>query len=191
MRVGVLALQGDFAAHARALAAAGCAAVEVRKPADLEGLDAMVLPGGESTTMLKSLEQDGFAAQLRNFVSHRPTLATCAGTILLAQRVRAPEQASLGVLDVTVRRNAYGRQRESSVRMAEVAPQYQEALGAQRLEAVLIRAPQLSELGPGVDVVAWEGDQPLLVRQGKILAATFHPELSADSPMHRWFARMR
>lgn len=186
-RVGVLALQGDFEAHAAALARLGCVAEFVRKPEELEGLDALVLPGGESTTMLKFLGQGSFFERLRDFVRQRPTFGTCAGAILLAREVVQPPQASLGVLDCTVVRNAYGRQMESSIRSARVLPQHHEALGANQIEAVLIRAPRLESLGPGVEILAVADHQPVLVRQGHILAATFHPELSADSPVHRYF----
>ncbi|MGH9468115.1 MAG: pyridoxal 5'-phosphate synthase glutaminase subunit PdxT [Terriglobales bacterium] len=189
-RVGVLALQGDFAAHGEALRREGCEPVWVRRASDLDGLCGIVLPGGESTTMLKFLAQENFAGRLRAFVDARPTLATCAGTILLAKRVRAPEQASLGVLDVTAVRNAYGRHRESSIRTAAVTPEFQSELGVSAMETVLIRAPQLEDLGPEVAVVAREREQPVLVRQRNLLAATFHPELSATSPVHRWFAHL-
>lgn len=186
MTVGILALQGDFAAHAAALARLGVATRLVRGPAQLESLDALVLPGGESTTMLKFLAKDGFGDKLRAFVAERPAFATCAGAILLARRVTQPEQASLGLLDVTVVRNAYGRQLESSIRTAQVQPAFTAALGRE-IEAVLIRAPQFRDLGPGVEVVATAGDEPVLLRQGRLLAASFHPELSADPAVHRWF----
>jgi 5'-phosphate synthase pdxT subunit len=185
--VGILALQGDFAAHAAALRRAGAdQVVEVRRPAQLEGLHALVLPGGESTTMLKFLQAGGFWDTLRAFAAQHPVFATCAGAILLARRVEAPAQASLGLLDVTVERNAYGRQLESSIRSAEVAPAFAAELGP-TLEAVLIRAPRFKHLGPGVEVVAHIGGEPVLLRQGRLLAASFHPELSPDSPVHGWF----
>ncbi|HET9785220.1 MAG TPA: pyridoxal 5'-phosphate synthase glutaminase subunit PdxT, partial [Terriglobales bacterium] len=186
----VLALQGDFAAHGAALAAVGGTVRWVRGVGDLEGLQGLVLPGGESTTMLKLLTEEGLAEPLRQFARRHPVFATCAGAILLAQRVRQPEQASLGLLDVTILRNAYGRQLESSIRKAQVRPEFQAELGADELEAVLIRAPQFAELGPGVEVVAEEAGQPVLVRQGKLIAATFHPELSGESTLHRWFLNL-
>jgi len=185
--VGILALQGDFAAHARALERVGAAPRLVRTAEDLEGLEGLILPGGESTTMLKFLQQGGFWERLRAFVERRPTFGTCAGAILLARQVTNPEQASLGALDATVVRNAYGRQLESSIVRAEVAPEYAAALGTKELEAVLIRAPQFAELGPGVEVVASAGGQPVLLRQGHIVAASFHPELSEGTAVHRWF----
>lgn len=189
-KVGVLALQGDFAAHGAALRREGCEVVWVKRSADLEGLAGLVLPGGESTTMLNFLAENGFDQKLRQAASHVPTLATCAGAILLAKRVRAPEQPSLGLLDVTVVRNAYGRQRESSIRTAEVEPAFQETLGAKQLEAVLIRAPQFEDLGPGVEVVARAEGLPVLLRQGNLIAASFHPELSARSQVHHWFTKL-
>ena len=187
MVIGILALQGDFEAHARALAALGAETRFVRSAADLEGLAALVLPGGESTTMLKFLQAGDFLDRLCAFVQHQPVLATCAGAILLARRVTQPEQPSLGVLDVTAARNAYGRQLESSIRTAAVRPAFISALGAGSLEAVLIRAPRFEDLGPGVEVVAEIAGEPVLLRQGDIIAASFHPELSAASPVHRWF----
>lgn len=189
-KVGVLALQGDFAAHGEALRREGCGVVWVKRPADLEDLAGLVLPGGESTTMLNFLAENGFNQKLREAAHHLPTLATCAGAILLAQRVRAPEQPSLGLLDVTVVRNAYGRQRESSVRTAEVEPAFQEMLGVTQIEAVLIRAPQFEDLGPGVEVVARADGLPVLLRQCNLIAASFHPELSAHSQVHRWFCKL-
>lgn len=190
MVIGILALQGDFAAHARALEGLGARTRWVRQPEDLEGLDGLVLPGGESTTMLKFLGRGGFWEALRGFVQQRPTLGTCAGAILLGQRVTHPAQASLGVLEATVVRNAYGRQRESSIQFAAVAPEFTAVLGATRLEAVLIRAPQFEDLGAQVAVAATLEGQPVLLRQGHIVAASFHPELSAHSPVHGWFLQL-
>lgn len=190
MTVGVLALQGDFAAHGAALERLGGALRWVRRSGDLEGLAGLVMPGGESTTMLKFLQQGDFEPRLREFARQRPVLATCAGAILLARRVRGPEQASLGLLDLTAVRNAYGRQLQSSIRSAEVAPAFQSALGARQLEAVLIRAPRFEELGPAVEVVAAIEGEPVLVRQGHLIAASFHPELSAESRVHRWFLNL-
>lgn len=189
-KIGVLALQGDFAAHGDALRREGCEVVWVKRSADLKDLAGLVLPGGESTTMLNFLAENGFDQKLREAASRLPTLATCAGAILLAKRVRAPEQPSLDLLDVTVVRNAYGRQRESSIRTAEVDPAFQETLGAKQLEAVLIRAPQFEELGPAVQVVARAEGLPVLLQQGNWIAASFHPELSPRSQVHRWFCRL-
>lgn len=187
--VGVLALQGDFAAHRRALEARGLATREVRRPADLEGLSGLTLPGGESTTMLKLLAELGLEAPMQEAIARGlPVLATCAGVILLAREVQNPPQPSLGLLDVTVVRNAYGRQLASTVTTLEVtAP---DELPAEALEGVFIRAPRLVRVGDGVKVLARRGEDPVLVRQGAILAATFHPELSPQSPVLDLFATL-
>jgi len=189
MRVAVLALQGGWAAHGTALAQFGVRVVEARTAADLAEVDGLVLPGGESTTMLKLMEDTGLAGRLRELASSGcPILATCAGVILLAREVRNPAQASLGVLDVVVERNSYGRQIDSTVTALTVdAP---EELGTTTLEGVFIRAPRVVETGPAVRVVARRVDDPVLLRQGDLLAATFHPELSARSPVIEMFARI-
>jgi len=189
MRVAVLALQGGWAAHGTALAQFGVRVVEARTAADLAEVDGLVLPGGESTTMLKLMEDTGLAGRLRELASSGcPILATCAGVILLAREVRNPAQASLGVLDVVVERNSYGRQIDSTVTALTVdAP---EELGTTTLEGVFIRAPRVVETGPAVRVVARRGGDPVLLRQGDLLAATFHPELSARSPVIEMFARI-
>lgn len=179
--IGVLAIQGDYAAHAAALEQAGAVAVPVRKPAQLASLDGLVLPGGESTTMLRFLDRNDFFAQLRDFCGSHPVFGTCAGVILLAREVRSPAQLSLGVLDAAVERNAYGRQIDSAILTAETS------LPGGPLEMVFIRAPRLVELGPTVEVLARRGADPVLVRQGSILAATFHPELSAQNRVHDYF----
>lgn len=186
----VLALQGDFAAHLAALEAHGVPAWPLRSVAQLakHPPTALVLPGGESTTMLKLMDEGGLAEALQQLVhSGVPVLATCAGVILLAREVRHPSQASLGLLDVVVERNAYGRQRESVVTPVRVAPT--SGLGVEWLEGVFIRAPRLVGTGKDVEVLAWRGEDPVLVRQGNILAATFHPELSRPSPVLALFAR--
>lgn len=184
MPVGILALQGDFEAHAGALGRLGVSSVPVREVADLDGVDGLVLPGGESTTMLKLAMDEGLFEALRDIIARGfPVLATCAGVVLLSRRVR-PEQASLGVLDVEVLRNAYGRQIASAVVPVRLTP----ALGEPpTMEGVFIRAPRITSIGPGVEVLAWRDEDPVLVRQGKILAATFHPELSDDPRIHRIF----
>jgi len=182
----VLALQGDFAAHSRALRGRGLAPVEVRRAADLDGVRGLVLPGGESTTMLKLLEGTGLAERLRELVAAgTPVLATCAGVILMAREVRNPAQASLGLLEVVAARNAYGRQRESAVVTLRADAT---ELGVAALEGVFIRAPRLLSLGPGVRPLAWRDGEPVLVEQGLVLAATFHPELSPGSPVVDRFA---
>jgi len=187
-RVGVLALQGDFEAHARALAARGVSAVEVRDRDDLDGVGGLVLPGGESTTMLTLMEGSGLRERVSELVrGGLPVLATCAGLILLAREVRHPAQPSLGLLDAVVDRNAYGRQIDSAVVALDVCEPGE--LGADRLEGVFIRAPRVREVGGDVRVLARYGDDPVLVRQGSLLAATFHPELSPGSPVIDLFVR--
>jgi len=182
--IGVLAIQGDYAAHVQALEEAGANAVLVRKPEQLSGLDGLILPGGESTTFLKFLERDGFLADLAAFVRSKPTFGTCAGCILLADEVLHPQQESLAVLHATVERNAYGRQIDSSI---EQGPS---KLPGGPLEMVYIRAPRITRVGPDVEVLAERDSFPVLVRQGNLLAATFHPELSSDRRIHRLFVEM-
>jgi 5'-phosphate synthase pdxT subunit len=187
-RIGVLALQGDYAAHAAALEEAGAEPVLVRKPEQLADLDGLIIPGGESTTFLKFLERDGFLETLRSFTATTPTFGTCAGCILLANNVLHPPQASLGVLHATVERNAYGRQIDSSIRQSET--KLGDAFGTGPLEMVYIRAPRIQQVGPDVDILAERDGFPVLVRQGHLLAATFHPELSSDRRVHRYFVEM-
>lgn len=182
--VGVLAIQGDFDAHASALREAGAEPVLVRKPEELAGVDGLVIPGGESTTFLKFLERDGFLTALQDFVRSKPSFGTCAGCILLAKEVVHPAQASLGVLDATVERNAYGRQIDSSIEAAGTK------LGGGPLEMVYIRAPRIVKTGPGVKVLAERDGFPVLVEQGNVLAATFHPELSSDRRVHTHFVEL-
>ncbi len=182
-RVGVLALQGDFEAHRRALERAGAEVVEVRSAEQLEGLAGLAIPGGESTTMLKLLDGEGMFEALEEFGRRRPIFGTCAGAILLASEVVNPRQASLGLMDMRVERNGYGRQLDSRVAALEPAPE----LGREPLEAVFIRAPIIRRVGAGVRVLARYLGDPVLVEQGPHLAATFHPELSADLRVHRLF----
>jgi 5'-phosphate synthase pdxT subunit len=183
-RIGVLAIQGDYAAHAEALKEAGADPVEVRKPDQLDGLDGLILPGGESTTVLRFLEKLNFFEILAEFCAQKPVFGTCAGAILLARKVKHPPQRSLGLLDAVVERNAYGRQIDSSILTAETA------LPGGPLEMVFIRAPRLAETANSVEVLARREGFPVLVRQGKILAATFHPELSQDRRVHELFVRI-
>lgn len=183
-RIGVLAIQGDYNAHAEALRESGADPVLVRKPEELAGLEGLIIPGGESTTFLKFLERNGFLDSLREFTAARPTFGTCAGCILLASNVTHPPQPSLGVLDATVERNAYGRQIDSSIEHATTA------LGTNPLEMVYIRAPRIQQVGSDVQVLAERDGFPVLIRQGHLLAATFHPELSADRRVHRYFVEM-
>jgi pyridoxal 5'-phosphate synthase pdxT subunit len=170
--VGVLALQGGFEAHEKALARLGADVREVRTPADLEGIHALVIPGGESTTIGLGVEREGLAQPLIDFItSGKPVLGTCAGMIML-------DRDHLGVLDIEVRRNAFGRQLASFETELQVD-------GAS-LDAVFIRAPWVEEAGEGVDVLAEVDGHPVAVRQGNILAVAFHPELSGDLSLHRW-----
>jgi len=181
MKIGVLALQGDFDAHRQRLEELGAKVVLVKKSNQLDDLDGLVIPGGESGTFLKLLGKDGFA-QLKDFVHAKPTFGTCAGCILLAKEVENPKQVGLGALDITVRRNAYGRQIDSSIREGKFlnAP----------IEMVFIRAPKIERVGKNIEVIATEGMDPVLVRKGKTLAATFHPELSADPRIHKYFLEL-
>jgi len=184
MPVGVLALQGDFEAHRKVLTRLGVEASPVRTPGELEGVRALVLPGGESTTMLKLAERGGLLEALRQrLASGLPALATCAGVVVLAARVE-PQQPSLGILDVSVLRNAYGRQIASAVVPLRVEAQLGDPAV---MEGVFIRAPRITSVGDGVEVLAWRGEDPVLVRQRNILAATFHPELTNDLRVHWLF----
>src|SRR5262249_47378562 len=181
MNIGVLAIQGDYEAHKARLKQLGGEVTLVRKPEQLDAIDAIIIPGGESTTFLNFLEEHGFLEKLRDFVRSKPTFGTCAGAILLAKEVENPPQTSLGALDIRVQRNAYGRQIDSSIREGKTK------IGNEPLEMVFIRAPKIVATGKGVEVLATEGGDPVLVRQGKIMASTFHPELSADTRIHREF----
>jgi len=178
--VAVLALQGDFEAHRKALADAGLESFEAKRPADLAQASGLVIPGGESTTLWKFFEaepwEEAFAAFAR---SGRPILGTCAGAIVLARDVSNPAQRGLGLIDIGIERNAYGRQADSFIADVE-SP----ALGAP-LSAVFIRAPRIRRVGPGVEVLATHAGEPVLVRQGNVSAATFHPELTSDRRLQR------
>jgi 5'-phosphate synthase pdxT subunit len=181
MKIGVLALQGDYEAHARALSRAGADACEVRTAAELEQIDGLVIPGGESTTMLKLMEYYELFEPLKEFGARRPVFGTCAGAILLASEVSHPSQASLGLVDMSIERNGYGRQLQS--RVASIA------LGDEPMEAVFIRAPIIRRVGAGGTVLASYLDTPVLVDFGRHLVATFHPELSPDAVVHELFLR--
>jgi 5'-phosphate synthase pdxT subunit len=178
MKIGVLAIQGDFDAHRRRLEELGAEVVLVRKPEELDEVEGLVIPGGESGAFLRILGEDGMK-KLRDFVRVKPTFGTCAGAIMLAKEITNPAQVGLGALDVRIRRNAYGRQIDSSIREGK--------FGDAPVEMVFIRAPKIEKLGAGVEVIATEGDDPVAVRQGKIMAATFHPELSQDTRIHQAF----
>jgi len=180
VRAGVLALQGDFAEHRRALEACGASSVEVRTLEDLEGVDALVIPGGESTTMLKLIDRyDLRDPLLKRIEAGMPVFGTCAGAIVLAAWTSDGEPP-LGVLDIGVRRNAYGRQRESFEAEVEVA-------GVGVVPAVFIRAPVFEAPGPGVEVLGTWAEHPVAVRSGNLLAIAFHPELAGTLSMHRYF----
>ena len=184
MKIGVLAIQGDYEAHKVRLEQLGAKVILVRKPEHLDKIDGIVIPGGESSTFLNFLAEQGFLEKLRDFVSTKPTFGTCAGAILLAKQVENPPQLSLDAMDIRVRRNAYGRQIDSSIREARTK------LGDKPLEMVFIRAPRIMSTGKGVEVLAKAGGDPVLVRQGKTMAATFHPELSDDTRVHQEFINM-
>jgi 5'-phosphate synthase pdxT subunit len=178
MKIGVLALQGDFDAHRKRLEELGAEVVLVKKPEQLDQIDGLVIPGGESGTFLKLLGESGFE-KLKQFVRVKPTFGTCAGAILVADEVENPQQSGLGALDIRIRRNAYGRQIDSSIREGR--------WGQEPMEMVFIRAPKIEHVGPGVEVIATEGGDPVAVRQGRVMAATFHPELSEDTRVHESF----
>lgn len=184
-KVGVLALQGDFDAHRRRLEELGADVVLVRKPEQLDAIDGLVIPGGESGTFLKLLGAAGFE-KLKQFVRLKPTFGTCAGAILLASEVENPAQAGLGALNIRIRRNAYGRQIDSSIRQGTLLDLDRQS----PIEMVFIRAPKISQVGEGVEILAIEGIDPVVVRQGKAMAATFHPELSDDPRIHRIFLEL-
>jgi len=191
MIIGVLALQGDFDAHRRRLEELGAQVVLVKKPEQFDQIDGLVIPGGESGTFLKLLGDAGFE-KLKQFVKAKPTFGTCAGAILLASEIENPPQAGLGALDIRIRRNAYGRQIDSSIREGTLVTDLNHHLKGQAasdapLEMVFIRAPKIVQVGDGVEVLATEGSDPVAVRQGRAMAATFHPELSDDTRLHQAF----
>lgn len=187
MKIGVLALQGDFGLHVAALQRCGAEVVEIRKPEQLAGVDGLVIPGGETTTLLKLMEEWHFVPALQTFrAAGKPMFGTCAGLILLARGVDNPRQFSLGFIDVDVERNAYGRQRESF-----------EARGmavldgrATAIDMMFIRAPRIRRVGQAVEVLARQGDEPVMARQDEILVATFHPEATGNDAVHRYFCDM-
>jgi pyridoxal 5'-phosphate synthase pdxT subunit len=187
LKIGVLALQGDFALHVQALARCGVEAVEVRKPEQLAHLDGLIIPGGESTTLLKLMNEWHFVPALEKFhAAGKPVFGTCAGLILLAREVENPRQFSLGLIDVDVERNSYGRQRESF-----------EARGtamldgtATPIEMMFIRAPRIRRVGEGVEVLARQGGDPVMAQQGTVLVATFHPEVTGEQGVHKYFCEM-
>jgi pyridoxal 5'-phosphate synthase pdxT subunit len=185
MRIGILAIQGDYEAHGSVLDRLGVEHVYVRLPGDLTGLNGIILPGGESSTHLKVLTEEGLFDALKQFAANGGAFfGTCAGAILLAREVHGPEQASLGLLDVSILRNGYGRQLASDVHMARTK------LRKEPLEMVFIRAPIIESVGKGIEVLAEDAGHPVLVRQGRVLASTFHPELTDDPAVHDYFVEM-
>jgi 5'-phosphate synthase pdxT subunit len=183
--IGILAVQGDFAAHAAMLHSLGAETTEVRTITDLQQCDALILPGGESTTQLQFLQEEGLGEEIKKFAAKKqPVFGTCAGAILLAARVNNPAQDSLGLLDMTILRNGYGRQLASEVSFGN------SKLKSEPMEMVFIRAPIIERVGPAVEILAEYGGKPVLVRKGNLLAATFHPELTADTTVHRHFLEL-
>ena len=186
MKIGVLALQGDFDAHRRRLEELGAEVVLVKKPDQLDAIDGLVIPGGESGTFLKLLGDEGFE-KLKQFVHTKPTFGTCAGAILLATEVENPHQKGLGAINIRIRRNAYGRQIDSSIREGNLHTPASANSAGSPLEMVFIRAPKIEHVGEGVEILATEGPDAVAVRQGRTMAATFHPELSSDTRIHQAF----
>lgn len=185
MKIGILAVQGDFAAHAAMLQQLGAETVEVRTVQDLEGCDGIILPGGESTTQLQFLQEEGLADAIHKFVEdRRPVFGTCAGAILLATHVKNPAQTSLGLLDMTILRNGYGRQLASDVFFEP------SRLKEEPLEMVFIRGPVIESVAEGIEVLAKHEGKPALVQKDNVLAATFHPELTEDTSVHEHFLEM-
>lgn len=185
--IGVLALQGDFDAHRRRLEELGSEVVLVKKTEQLDAIDGLVIPGGESGTFLKLLGESGFK-KLKQFVNTKPTFGTCAGAILLASEVENPAQTGLGAINIRIRRNAYGRQIDSFIREGRLL--FEDSGGNEQgspTEMVFIRAPKIVYVGQGVQILATEGTDPVAVQQGRAIAATFHPELSEDARVHRFF----
>jgi|SRR5271156_2628536 len=185
MKIGILSVQGDFAAHAAMLERLGVESVEVRTPADLDGCAGLILPGGESTTQLQFLREEGLYDAIKKFAAEgRAVLGTCAGAILLAREVLNPAQSSLGILDMTVLRNGYGRQIASDIFFGP------SKLADEPLEMVFIRGPVIERTGPGIEVLAEYAGKPALVQKGRVVAATFHPELTEDPTVHEHFLKL-
>ncbi len=189
MRIGVLAVQGDFEAHGRMLARLEAEPVYVRTPAQLRDLAGLILPGGESSTMLKFLEDEGLFEAIGSFAGQRPLFGTCAGAILMAGEVTGPAQRSLGLVDIAIQRNAYGRQLDSHIHPIDPPAEFAGRAGAGPVEAVFIRAPIIRRVGTRATTLLEDRGDPILVEQGRHLAATFHPELTADTRVHSLFLR--
>jgi len=186
-KVGILSLQGDFEAHGAAIERAGAQPVFVRDPEQFDTVDGLIIPGGESTTMLKLLRYEGLYEKLKEFGGNKPVFGTCAGAILMAKEVSHPEQESLGFMDIDVERNAYGRQVDSRVAVIEPEPDFESRTSAGKMEAVFIRAPIIRRLGAGANVLVRYNGDAVLVEQGRHMAATFHPELTKDGRVHELF----
>jgi 5'-phosphate synthase pdxT subunit len=185
--VGILALQGDFDAHRKALKQAGAHPVLVRTAEQFHEIDGLIIPGGESTTMLNLLHRQNLYEPLRAFGAQKPILGTCAGVILMCTKVQNPAQESLGLMDLTVERNGYGRQIDSSVHQIDPSREFIARTSPGQLEAVFIRAPVIQATGPGVTILAEYRDRPILVEQNGHIGATFHPELAGDARVHQLF----
>ncbi len=185
VNIGILAIQGDYEAHGQSLNRLGVAHTYVRRPEDLANVDGMILPGGESSTHLKVMTEEGLFGALKDFGAKGGAFfGTCAGAILLAREVHGPAQASLGLLDIAILRNGYGRQLASDVHMGKTK------LRKDPLEMVFIRAPIIESVGQGIEVLAEDAGHPVLVREGRVMAATFHPELTEDTTVHKHFLRL-
>jgi pyridoxal 5'-phosphate synthase pdxT subunit len=184
MNIGIVAIQGDYAAHAAVLSRVGASHTLVRTPEDLCDVDGVILPGGESTTHLKVMKEEGLFGGLKDFAAKGGAFfGTCAGAILLARQVHGPSQDSLGLLDMTVLRNGYGRQLASDVHMGNTK------LRQEPVEMVFIRAPIIESVGEGIDVLAEDAGHPVLVQRGRVMASTFHPELTDDTTVHEYFLK--
>jgi 5'-phosphate synthase pdxT subunit len=186
-RVGVLSLQGDFAAHGAAVERAGAVPVYVRERSQLSEIDGLILPGGESSTMLKLLHYENLFDDVVDYGRRKPMFGTCAGAILMARDVTNPAQESLGLMDIEVERNAYGRQVDSRVVELDAEPEFEQRTSPGKLEAVFIRAPIIRRAGQGIHVLAEYAGDPVLIEQGQYLVSTFHPELTRDARVHSLF----
>jgi 5'-phosphate synthase pdxT subunit len=186
-KVGVLSLQGDFAAHGAAVQRAGALPVYVRERSQLGEIDGLILPGGESSTMLKLLHYENLFDDVVDYGRRKPVFGTCAGAILMARDVTNPAQESMGLMDIEVERNAYGRQVDSRVVALDAEPEFEQRTSPGKLEAVFIRAPIIRRAGEGIHVLAEYAGDPVLIEQGQYLVATFHPELTKDARVHSLF----
>lgn len=188
-QVGVLALQGDFAAHEERIAELGAEAIQIRNADQLKSIDGLIIPGGESTSMLKLLHYDGMMEPLAQFFGEKPVFGTCAGAILMAKDVSRPTQESFSVMDISIERNGYGRQNDSRIVDIEPEDEFAQRAGSGVIETVFIRAPIIRRTGPEVKVLVRYDGNPILIEQGRHMAATFHPELTDDARVHQWFLR--